>query len=162
MAPSVNSDVKAPENSNTAEVGNTEWLSTLTKAMVVGASENEKPRADIESGESEANEETSDASLSVEQIRDKYDIEDFTGDGLMEFKVDDDKTVGQKAAEDFIQGIRDDIKSGKLSEDSDEAKLIDLMDAQSAIDNGYDLYGYAETIQWGDVTYRESQPIPPI
>ncbi|WP_150123573.1 hypothetical protein [Halotalea alkalilenta] len=130
------------------------WLSYVAKAEKRQGSEETENSA--KSRESERTEEN----LSVDDIRKKYDIPDFTKDGLMSIKVDGDKTLGEKAAEDFIQGIRDDVKSGKLSEDSDEAKLVDLMDAQGAVDHGYELFGYIELIESGGSTYRQSQTDP--
>ncbi|QEM82263.1 hypothetical protein [Halomonas binhaiensis] len=132
-------------------VGSEKWFEAVKKALKNTAEDTGDTSSDDASGVSK---------LSLKEIREKYDIPDFTKDGLMSVKVDGDKTVGQKAAEDFIQGIRDDIDSGKLKENSDEAKLIDFMDAQAAIDNGYDLYGYAETIESSKTTYRETQDDP--
>ncbi|MDH4574291.1 hypothetical protein [Salinicola acroporae] len=133
MAPAVNSDreIETPDTTGAA-AGSPRWLSTLVSAIASDKTNGEA----TETGDADKPEQASDTSLSAEQIRDKHDIPDFTGDGLMEAEVDDTdddgnhKTVGQKAAEDFIQGIRDDVKSGKLGEDSDEAKLVDLIDAQ--------------------------------
>ncbi|MGY2377427.1 hypothetical protein ACW9IB_23260 [Pseudomonas sp. SDO524_S393] len=96
----------------------------------------------------------------VQALRDKYHIPSFGAEGLMDMELPNDKTVGGQTAENFVQGIRDDIKSGKLAEDSDEAKIVKLMDAQAALDNGYDLYGYAESINLGSGTYRESDKSP--
>lgn len=97
----------------------------------------------------------------VQALRDKYDIPTFGAEGLMDMELPNDKTVGGQTAENFVQTIRDDIKSGKLKEDSDEAKIVKLMDAQAALDNGYDLYGYAESINTGGGgTYRETDKTP--
>ncbi|MCU1778878.1 hypothetical protein [Pseudomonas sp. 14P_5.3_Bac1] len=96
----------------------------------------------------------------VQALRDKYNIPTFGAEGLMDMELPNDKTVGGQTAENFVQGIRDDIKSGKLAEDSDEAKIVKLMDAQAALDNGYDLYGYAESINLGSGTYRETDKTP--
>ncbi|WP_110714805.1 hypothetical protein [Salinicola acroporae] len=163
MAPAVNSDreIETPDTTGAA-AGSPRWLSTLVSAIASDKTNGEA----TETGDADKPEQASDTSLSAEQIRDKHDIPDFTGDGLMEAEVDDTdddgnhKTVGQKAAEDFIQGIRDDVKSGKLGEDSDEAKLVDLIDAQGATDHGYDLYGYVELIESGGSTYRQTQTEP--
>jgi uncharacterized membrane-anchored protein YjiN (DUF445 family) len=97
---------------------------------------------------------------SVQELRDKYHIPTFGAEGLMDMELTNDKTVGGQTAENFVQSIRDDIKSGKLAEDSDEAKIVKLMDAQAALDNGYDLYGYAEGINLGGGTYRETDKTP--
>jgi hypothetical protein len=96
----------------------------------------------------------------VQELRDKYDIPTFGAEGLMDMELQNDKTVGGQTAENFVQGIRDDIKNGKLAEDSDEAKIVKLMDAQAALDSGYDLYGYAEAINMGSGTYRETDKDP--
>ncbi len=96
----------------------------------------------------------------VQALRDKYNIPTFGAEGLMDMELPNDKTVGGQTAENFVQGIRDDIKSGKLTEDSDEAKIVKLMDAQAALDSGYDLYGYAESINLGSGTYRETDKSP--
>ncbi|MBW4792933.1 hypothetical protein [Pseudomonas tolaasii] len=96
----------------------------------------------------------------VIELREKYHIPSFGAEGLMDMELTNDKTVGGQTAENFVQSIKDDIKSGKLSEDSDEAKLIKLMDAQAALDDGYELYGYAESINLGSGTYRETDKDP--
>lgn len=96
----------------------------------------------------------------VQDLRDQYNIPSFGAEGLMEMELENDKTVGGQTAEKFVQGIKDDIKSGKLAEDSDEAKIVKLMDAQAAIETGYNLYGYAEAINMGSGTYRESDKDP--
>jgi hypothetical protein len=96
----------------------------------------------------------------VQNLREKYEIPSFGAEGLMDMELDNDKTVGGQTAENFVQTIRDDIKSGKLAEDSDEAKIVKLMDAQAAIETGYNLYGYAEGINMGSGTYRESDKDP--
>lgn len=157
MAPSVSSDrdVKALDGDTSAE--SPQWAKAVLRAVSNGESVDGETRAEEPEAPSETSEDTD---LSIDQLREKYDIPDFSQDGLMEIKVDGDKTVGEKAAEDFIQGIRDDVESGKLSEDSDEAKLVDLIDAQGAVDNGYDLYGYVELMESGGSTYRESQTDP--
>ncbi|GHB16906.1 hypothetical protein [Salinicola rhizosphaerae] len=166
MAPSVNSDtdVKASDSSSTESP---QWLDALVQAIASGKkSENDGDSTTDETAETTSSEETEASGLSADEIRDKYDIPDFTENGLTETEVDetnDDgekKTVGEKAAEDFIQGIRDDVDSGKLDKDSDEAKLVDLIDAQGAVDNGYDLYGYVELMESGGSTYRQSQTDP--
>ncbi|OLO09444.1 hypothetical protein BTW08_01740 [Salinicola sp. MH3R3-1] len=162
MASSVNSDqgVKSLEKTG-SNAGATEWLATLVKAVAAGKSEGkESGKAKGTGGKDDAEEVSGDSDLSVDEIRKKYDIPDFSDDGLLEVKVGDDKTVGEKAAEDFINGIRDDVKSGKLAEDSDEAKLVDLIDAQGATENGYDLYGYVELMESGGSTYRQTQTDP--
>ncbi|MEP7456659.1 hypothetical protein [Phyllobacterium sp. SB3] len=97
---------------------------------------------------------------SVQELREKYGIPSFGAEGIMDMELYGDKTVGTKTAESFVKGIKDDIESGKLSKDSDEAKIVKLMDAQAAVDNGYDLYGYAEAINLGSGTYRESDKDP--
>ncbi|WP_439863951.1 hypothetical protein [Pseudomonas antarctica] len=96
----------------------------------------------------------------VQALRDKYNIPTFGAEGLMDMELPNDKTVGGQTAENFVQAIRDDIKSGKLTEDSDEAKIVKLMDAQAALDSGYELYGYAESINLGSGTYRETDKSP--
>lgn len=167
MAPSVNSDLDVKTQDETdSNAGVTQWLTTLTQSITKGDVEGKERSETASVSNSDDADDISDddisddSDLSAEQIRNKYDIDDFSEEGLMDVELGEDSSVGEKAAQDFIDGIRDDVKSGKLSKDSDEAKLVDLMDAQSAIDNGYDLYGYAEYIQWGDVTYRESQTDP--
>jgi hypothetical protein len=97
---------------------------------------------------------------SVQELRDKYGIPSFGAEGIMDMELYGDKTVGAKTAESFVKGIKDDIESGKLAKDSDEAKIVKLMDAQAAVDGGYDLYGYAEAINLGSGTYRESDKDP--
>lgn len=162
MASSVNSDqdVKSLEKTD-SNAGSTEWLATLVKAVAAGKSEGkESGKTKGTGGKDDAEEVSGDSDLSVDEIRKKYDIPDFSEDGLLEVNVGDDKTVGEKAAEDFINGIRDDVKSGKLAEDSDEAKLVDLIDAQGATENGYDLYGYVELMESGGSTYRQTQTDP--
>lgn len=117
------------------------------------------PETEVEA-EAEGDEGPDPTTMSEGEIRDEHDIPDFAGDGILDVKVDGDTTVATKATEDFVQGLRDDLKDGKIEKGSDEAKLLDLIDAQGAIDNGYDLYGYAESIQTGSGTYRESQDDP--
>ncbi|MHC8326683.1 hypothetical protein [Pseudomonas sp. LB1P83] len=96
----------------------------------------------------------------VQALREKYDIPSFGAEALMEMELPNDKTIGGQTAENFVKEIKDDIKSGKLSKNSDEAKIIKLMDAQAALDNGYELYGYAEGINLGGGTYRETAKSP--
>lgn len=83
------------------------------------------------------------------------------GESIMDHKIGEgDTTVSQKASEDFINGIKNDIKEGKLAEDSKEAKLVQLFEASASLDQGYSLYGYAEGIESGGSTYRESDTDP--
>ncbi|MGQ7244216.1 hypothetical protein ACUN9V_12255 [Salinicola sp. V024] len=161
MATSVNADQQVNALDATDSSADTKgWLTTLTRAIAEGKTESTENLEVDEAGGSGAPGDTGDMDLSVNQIRDKYEIPDFSEDGLMDVTVGDDSTVGTQAAENFIDGIRDDIDSGKLSEDSDEAKLVDLIDAQGAVDNGYDLYGYVELIESGGSTYRQTQTNP--
>ena len=104
-------------------------------------------------------------------IREKTGVPEF-GDSLSSRQVDKQKakqegidyqdgdTVGTIAAQQFGKVIEVDIKDGRLAADSDEAKAKKLMDAQAALDSGYDLYGYAETINTGSGTYRETSDKP--
>ncbi len=138
--------------------GSARWLEAIHDALERKASDATQDAASDAKANIDAKPETE--GMSAEEIRDTYDIPDFTGDGVMQTKIDKDQTVGEKAAEDFIQGIRDDVKSGKLAEDSDEAKLVDLMDAQGAVDHGYDLFGYVELIESSKSTYRDAQEKP--
>ncbi|MFE0755295.1 hypothetical protein ACFW16_15160 [Inquilinus sp. NPDC058860] len=131
-------------------------VSAWQSAVASARTEHQAPRAGPV-GEKRA---VDPSSMSVQEIRDAYGIPDLAGDGILDIKVDGDKTVATKATEDFVQTLRDDLKNGKIAKDSDEAKLLDLIDAQGAIDNGYELYGYAEAIQSGSTTYRESQSDP--
>ncbi|MGI2033160.1 hypothetical protein ACRQ1B_12300 [Rhizobium panacihumi] len=86
--------------------------------------------------------------------------EDF-GTSIMDRKIGEgDKTVSEKASEDFINGIKQDIKDGKLKDDSKEAKLVKLFEASAALDKGYSLYGYAEAIESSGGTYRKSDKDP--
>ncbi|MCJ2012969.1 hypothetical protein [Methylobacterium sp. J-076] len=94
------------------------------------------------------------------EMHQTYGIPPYDGEGLMDLKVDGDKTVATQASEDFVQGMRDDLKSGKIDAKSDEAKLLKLIDAQGAMENGYDLYGYIENRESGGKTYRLSQDYP--
>ncbi|MGE7991531.1 hypothetical protein ACQKPE_10865 [Pseudomonas sp. NPDC089554] len=96
----------------------------------------------------------------VQALRDKYQIPTFGAEGLMDMELTNDKTVGGQTAENFVNNIKEDIKNGKLAENSDEAKLVKLMEAQASLDNGYELYGYAEGINLGSGTYRESDKSP--
>ncbi|MFC3691179.1 hypothetical protein ACFOWB_03010 [Chenggangzhangella methanolivorans] len=134
------------------------WDAALVNAQAAPPPTEDAPPAEAEAEGQEP--ETDPTSMSESEIRDEYDIPDFAGDGVLDIKVEGDTTVATKATEDFVQGLRDDLESGKIEKGSDEAKLLDLIDAQGAIDNGYDLYGYAEEIQTGAGTYRESQDSP--
>lgn len=83
------------------------------------------------------------------------------GDSLTERKIpDSDETVADRAAKDFVESIKKDIKDGKLKEDSDEANLVKLFEAKAAAENGYELHGYIEDIQSGNTTYRQSDVDP--
>ncbi len=85
--------------------------------------------------------------------------EDF-GDNILDIKIEGDTTVSQKASEEFINGIKNDVKNGKIKEDSKEAQLAQLFEASAALNEGYSLYGYAEVIESGGSTYRESDTDP--
>ncbi|ANF58752.1 hypothetical protein [Halotalea alkalilenta] len=155
MAASVDASLPTAPNPASTQSSEDKWVDAVQSATTSKQTENASSSETPSPSEAEA-----DASLNVDDIRDKYDIPDFTGDGLMETKLHGSTTVGQKAAEQFIERIRNDVDDSKLDENSDEAKLVDLLDAQGATDNGYELYGYVELIESGGSTYRESQTDP--
>lgn len=109
--------------------------------------------------------------LGPDGIRKKAGIEAF-GTSLSDRAVDKDKaktkgidyqdgaTVGTIAAQQFGKVIENELKNNKLDANSDAARAKKLMDAQAALDSGYDLYGYAEAINAGSGTYRETSKDP--
>ncbi|SET64448.1 hypothetical protein SAMN03159512_02976 [Pseudomonas sp. NFR09] len=100
----------------------------------------------------------------VQSLREKYEIPSFGAEGLMDMELVNHKTVGSQTAESFVNGIRDDIKSGKLKENSDEAKLVNFMEGQAALSDGYELHGYVESVNNMDAssnsTYRRTNVKP--
>lgn len=71
-----------------------------------------------------------------------------------------EKTVTEQASSAMFEKIQQEIKDGKLSDDSPEAKLMRTFQAKGALEDGYDYNAYVELIESGGSTYRDADIDP--
>ena len=86
----------------------------------------------------------SDADLAA--LRAQYGVEDEGDMNILQKQARDGKgTVQGEAMLDLYNKYNDDVTSNRVAPDSNEAKFVRAMQAQSALQNGYQVLPYSET-----------------